>query len=219
MVAMLTLTVVLLTCKPSERMKTLSATAEQFVIDHYVLLLVALMLALPLLVQGIYSIPLLRPTVSADAVLAFWGVLLGIVGAAFSHQKQLQNERHKRVSELSPAINVELHHCADGMFKPRITNHKGYPYTLACLCGQPRSEILGGNCSLEVQLKQVDFESFNAEHIRSLKTKGIDAADKPKTLSLELYDPDGNRWHIDYEYSSPKGLTETFRFFVACADC
>lgn len=184
-----------------DKLKEILRQIEYSIIEHYVLILAACMFVLPLLVQAIYSVPLLEPKISSEGILAFWGVLLGILGAAFSYQKQAENERVKRRNDLSPSFKIEMppRNSQGNPYTLRIFNQKAQVYSIIGVCETKRSRRIEANGMLEMQLDASAFEAFNA---KELEKYSKEAASKiPAKISIQLCDVDGTTWHVDYRYS------------------
>lgn len=189
--------------------------AERFVVEHYVAILIDCMLLLPLLVQVVYSIPLCSAKISAESVLSFWGVALGIVGAAFSYQKQKSFEREKRREMVAPNFQVTLNRdIADDTYALTLVNHKAFKYQITKICNEEKNICLSENGRLILKIDQHDFTQSNEEFKQRLEASGIDASKEPAAVSLEVFDPDGTKWLLDYKWAGSRKWIESFRFFI-----
>ena len=190
---------------------------EDCVIENYILFLVASMALLPLLLQFVYAVPICTSSIKAGDVLAFWGVVLGIVGAAFSYQRQKMFEADRRLRHLSPNLEIELaHHENDEPYRLVLHNRSPFTYLLVSACGVEQGLTVSGLSRVDLSISKDDFAKFNEEHRSSLQTRGVDVSLIPRVVSLELYDPDGNKWHIVYKYVFPHGgWEESSRSYIA----
>lgn len=191
-------------------------TIENNVVENYVLYLLASLIVLPLLLQVLYSIPLCAPRVDSGDVLAFWGVVLGIVGAAFLYQWQKMLEAENRRWQLAPKLQIEMAHHKEGEpYHLKVINGSQFTYLLTSVCDVKQTQSLSGLSSVTLDIDKSHFDAFNEKFLKSLSSRGLDASRIPKAISIELYDPDGNLWHLDFNFAPPSKWQERCKFYIA----
>lgn len=189
-------------------------TIENNVVENYVLYLLASLIVLPLLLQVLYSIPLCAPRVDSGDVLAFWGVVLGIVGAAFSYQRQKMLEAENRIWQLAPKLQIEMAHHKEGEpYHLKVINGSQFTYLLTSVCDLKQTQSLSGLSSITLDIDKSRFDAFNEKFLKSLSSRGLDTSSVSSCISIELYDPDGVFWMLDFKNSSPGKWHETCKTF------
>lgn len=196
----------------SDRLSAALRTLEHHFIDNYVVALIACMALLPALVQLIYSIPLCTPQVSAGEVLSFWGVTLGIIGAAALYHRQKLSESGERLNRLRPNFDLKLSPTED-KYMIKITSRSPFDYHIASICGISKEGTIAAFSSLELEISKADFNEFNSGESERLRKQGKDESMLPKTLTIELYDADGNRRTENYFYAPSGTWALTSGFF------
>lgn len=199
--------------KNEDKYREAISAFERCIVDNYVAFLLCCMVACPLVLQLVYSIPGCKSVLNPESVLGFWGVLLGLIAAVFSFLKKKQLDEDKRRSSMSPEISVKrVRHGDDDQYCFELSNLKQFTYSISKLCDCPVRVSLMGGSSTVVSIGKDEFDSFNSLFSElSGQSKGIDVADGSKRLSLELTDPDMRFWHIDYRFI--KDWNEEFRFY------
>lgn len=92
--------------------------------------LLCLLFIFPLVVGGIYALPLPRIiALNSGDLLAYYGTTFGIIGTFITYRNEVKKKKKERIQELKPFFTVEvsLVDKSLNLFKIDINNHSEQP--------------------------------------------------------------------------------------------
>lgn len=193
----------------NERIRNLYWSARSFISNNYLACIICLIVCCPLLLQIVYSLPLSVPAVGAGDVLQFWGVSLGVAGAAYTVVQKQDYERAKRVNENNPIFDLNCFE-TDNEIELHLDNMRPVAYRIAKVCGVECSRAIGGGGSTTVGLAKSDIEKAREGHGDSAR---YSLSGYPNFIEIELWDQSGIHWFLNYERNA-NGWHESLRFWV-----
>lgn len=101
-----------------------------------ILVVLAFMLFTPIVLQVVYTIPLVEPRISADSVLQFWGTIAGLfIGGKVLGEAKGKLDWETR-AEYFPRFEASVE-SATGASVLQIENKGAYPFIILSVCNVP----------------------------------------------------------------------------------
>lgn len=167
-----------------------------------ILIFIALFL-FPLIVGGIYAIPLPRIIdVEAGELLAYYGATFGIIGSFVAYRMEVRKKEKERIQELKPVFSVEVKPIDgnDGMFNIEIINHSTQLLTYLSFYDEFVSSIVQKNYSFKATYNKTIKEKnlLNPTFNITMDPDITDSDGYPKYVQLICNDKEGNAWNCCY---------------------
>lgn len=169
--------------------------------QNYASVLIFLMLALPVLLQLVYSAGPYIPVISASDVLTFWGVVLGLASGFYIWQIQKDKDRQDEMNRCKPVFNVlSFRNENKELAGVRIDSKCLVAFDVVKVCGLDRKRSVQPFASEVFELSKEDFDNFKAE---TTSSKSGASWGKGTFLSFEVVASDGTNWVLNYSFSRP----------------
>ena len=159
---------------------------------HQAFAAILLVFFTPVIIQILYSIPLLEPKVSSNAVLQFCGVMFGFLFAATAYSKKRNDDDLRRLRELTPHLEASIQ-CTGGMASICIKNNSAHAIHEVRVGGSRPLFSVAAASSRSVNFRYASLNNGN----RPLQKRDDRHPDKI-LIDLAFLDEDGNQWQTSF---------------------
>lgn len=163
--------------------------------------IVIVLLAFPIVVGGIYALPLPQViAVEPGDLLSYYGTAFGILGSFIIYRLEVNKQRKEKLKELRPSFVVSVEKDDSGKFTVNIINHsqsrlfylyyydefvspeikEKYSFTTAYNCIKSKEEELKTDYNITMDKGIIDEDGY------------------PKYVNLICDDCEGNTWNCCY---------------------
>lgn len=157
----------------------------------------------PLVVGGIYSIPIPRLiAVEFGDLIAYYGTVFGIIGSFIIYWNEIKKRNRERKMELKPIFTVEvgLIDESQGLFQIDINKHSESPLSFFYFYDEFISTKMKEKYSFRVTYNKTnkEIEIIKPQYNIMVDSDIIDSDGYPKYIQLICDDKDGNAWNCCY---------------------
>ncbi len=174
---------------------------DHLIKQHFAIALIFLMLALPVLLQLIYSVGPCVPVIGASDVLSFWGVVLGLASGFYIWQIQKDKDRQDEMIRCKPVFNASTCRNKNGeMIGICVDSKCLVEFEINKICGLDRKRVVQPFASEVIELTKQDIEDYKNDSSNSKQNRPNKSG---SCISFEVVASDGTKWILNYDYSFP----------------
>lgn len=167
-------------------------------------------LAFPILVVAIYLIPCLkRLPISAGELLAYYGVIFGLLGSYYKYSEDRRKEKREKEKKLTPALTVELKRESAEEFHVSIVSVRDLILRDVYLYDEFLCETMSKGKIIEKSvgfcLNKTECEGKQLDYNITMDSEILDKDGYPQYVQIVCDDIEGNSWVCDFNKIDTSG--------------
>ena len=204
-----------------EKWKKICYSKKRFCNKHYLKIIIVSGLFFPLIVGGVYALPLPQIIeVSSEGLLSFYGAFLGICATFVTYRKENERKEKERRREIKPVFSVKLERSKNEENEYRLILYNVSTHNICnvFLYDEYWKNVLGkGENKTNIGFyKTVEEEKMGTASLKFNSNIELDEQGYPKELYFTCEDVDGNYWMCSFNKVEVDGEKRYFPedFFV-----